>query len=92
MMGPVGIGQMVVNTKAVEDLVYLISAISVSLGVTNLLPLPALDGGRLVLIIIEKIRGKALSEKTEYSIQTIGLTFLLLFSLYITYNDILRIF
>lgn len=92
MMGPVGIGQMVVNTKAVEDLVYLISAISVSLGVTNLLPLPALDGGRLVLIIIEKIRGKALSEKTEYRIQTIGLTFLLLFSLYITYNDILRIF
>ncbi len=92
MMGPVGIGEMVVKTTALEDFVYLLSAISVSLGVTNLLPIPALDGGRLVLVIIEKIRGKALSEMVEYRIQTIGLTLLLLFSLYITYNDILRIF
>ena len=92
MMGPVGISEMVVKTSEIEDFVYLLSAISLSLGVTNLLPIPALDGGRLVLIIIEKIRGKALSEKLEYRIQTIGLTLLLLFSLYITYNDILRIF
>ena len=91
-MGPVGISEMVVKTSEVEDFVYLLSAISLSLGVTNLLPIPALDGGRLVLIIIEKIRGKALSERIEIRIQTIGLTLLLLFSLYITYNDILRIF
>jgi len=56
------------------------------------LPIPALDGGRLVLLIIEGIRGKALNEEVELCIQSIGFTLLILFSLYVTYNDILRIF
>ena len=63
-----------------------------SLGITNLLPIPALDGGRLLLLIIEAIRGKALDEDLELKIQSIGFTLLILLSLYVSYNDILRLF
>ena len=68
------------------------SLISVSLGVTNLLPIPALDGGKIVILIIEWIRRKPLSEDVEIKIQMTGFTLLLLFSLYVTYKDILKIF
>ena len=68
------------------------SDISLSLGVTNLLPIPALDGGKILILIIEAIRRKPLKEKTEINIQLIGFSILIGLSLYITYNDILRIF
>ena len=92
MTGPIGISQIVVKTSGVYDFVYLLSLISLSLGITNLLPIPALDGGRIVLLIIEGIRGKALSEEVELGIQSIGFSLLILLSLYVSYNDILRIF
>ena len=62
-----------------------------SLGVTNLLPIPALDGGKLLLIIIEAIRGKKLSDRVEMNIQLIGFTLLIALSIFVTYNDISRI-
>lgn len=92
MTGPVGISEIVVKSNGIYDFVYLLCLVSLSLGVTNLLPIPALDGGRLVLLIIEGIRGKALKEEIELGIQSIGFTLLILFALYVTYNDILRIF
>lgn len=92
MTGPVGISEIVVKSSGIYDFVYLLCLVSLSLGVTNLLPIPALDGGRLVLLIIEGIRGKALKEEVELGIQSAGFTLLMLFALYITYNDILRIF
>lgn len=92
MAGPVGISEIVVKSDGLYDFIYLLCLISLSLGVTNLLPIPALDGGRLVLLIIEGIRGKALKEEIELSIQSIGFTLIILFALYVTYNDILRIF
>lgn len=92
MTGPVGISEIVVKSNGIYDFVYLLCLVSLSLGVTNLLPIPALDGGRLLLLIIEGIRGKALKEEVELGIQSIGFTILILFSLYVTYNDILRIF
>ncbi len=92
LVGPVGISEMVANTNEVADFVYLMALISLSLGVTNLLPIPALDGGKLLLLIIEAIRRKKLSEKTELNIQLIGFTFLIALSIIVTYNDILRIF
>lgn len=90
-MGPVGISEVVANTNRISDFVNILALISLSLGVTNLLPIPALDGGKFVLLIIEAIRRKKLSEKTEINIQLIGFAFLIALSLYITYNDILRI-
>mgnify|MGYP001110885281 CR=1 FL=1 len=74
------------------DLNLYIALISLSLGVTNLLPIPALDGGKILLLIIEAIRKKPLNERTEINIQLIGCSILIALSLYITYNDILRIF
>lgn len=92
MMGPIGISEMVVETSDISNFVYLLSLVSLSLGVTNLLPIPALDGGKILLLIIEGIRGKALKEEVELGIQSAGFTLLILFSLYVSYNDILRIF
>ena len=90
-MGPVGISEVIAKTTGVEDYIYMLSLISLSLGVTNLLPIPALDGGKFLLLIIEAIRGKKISEKTEMNIQLIGFAFLITLSLYVAYNDITRI-
>lgn len=92
MMGPVGISEAVAKTNGVKEFVYMLALISLSLGVTNLLPIPALDGGKILILIIEAIRRKPLNEKTEINIQLIGFSILIALSLYITYNDILRIF
>ena len=92
MTGPIGISNIVAQTSGIYDFIYLLSLISLSLGVTNLLPIPALDGGRIVLLILEGIRGKALKEEIELGIQSLGFAVLILFSIYVSYNDILRIF
>ena len=92
MMGPVGISEVVAKTNGFKEFVYMLALISLSLGVTNLLPIPALDGGKILLLIIEAIRRKPLNEKTEINIQLIGFSLLIALSLYVTYNDILRIF
>ena len=91
MMGPVGISEAVATTTGVKDFVYLLALISLSLGVTNLLPFPALDGGKFVLLLLEAVRGKKLSEKTDINITLIGFSILIVLALYVTYNDILRI-
>lgn len=92
MMGPVGISEVVAKTNGFREFIYMLALISLSLGVTNLLPIPALDGGKILILIIEAIRRKPLNEKTEINIQLIGFSILIALSLYITYNDILRIF
>ena len=92
MTGPIGISDMVAKTNGLYNFVYLLSLISLSLGITNLLPIPALDGGRIVLLIIEGIRGKALKEEIELGIQSAGFIVLILFSFYVSYNDFLRVF
>ena len=92
MVGPVGISEMIVETDGVYEFFYLMALISISLGVTNLLPIPGLDGGRLLLIIIEAIRRKPLKTETEAQIQLLGFSFLIMLSLYVTFNDVIRIF
>ena len=90
-MGPVGISQVVANTNKIKDYIYILALVSMSLGITNLLPIPALDGGKFVLLVIEAIRRKKLSERVEMNIGLISFVFLIILSIYITYNDILRI-
>ena len=91
MMGPVGISEVVAKTTGVQEFIYLLSVVSLSLGVTNLLPIPALDGGKILLLIIEAIRRKPLSEKFEINIQLLGFSLLIALSMYITYHDITRL-
>ena len=78
-----------VSTSAVVASMLNISILlSVSLGVMNLLPFPALDGGRIVFLIIEAITHKKVNQKVESTIHLIGLALLILLSLYVTFNDI----
>lgn len=92
LVGPVGISGIVAQTKGIENFIYIVALISLSLGVTNLLPFPPLDGGKVVIYIIEGVRRKPLKETTEASIQMLGFAILIALSIYVTYNDILRIF
>ena len=92
LMGPVGISETVSKTQGIVEYVYMIALISLSLGVTNLLPFPPLDGGKVVILLIEAIRRKPLKENIEMGIQMAGFCLLIGLSIYVTYNDILRIF
>ena len=92
LSGPIGISEYIVKTDTVYNFVYMISLISLSLGITNLLPIPALDGGRIFLLIIEAIRRKPLEEELEMKIQTVGFLLIIGLSIYVSLNDILRIF
>ena len=92
MMGPVGISEVIAKTDGVREFFQMMALISLALGVTNLLPIPALDGGKLLILIIEAIRRKPLKQETEINIQLLGFSILIALSLYVSYNDILRIF
>ena len=94
LSGPIGIFTMVGETakEGLINLVYLMAIISVNVGFINFLPLPAFDGGRILFLIIEKIKGSPVNPKIENIIHTVGLGFLMLLMVFITYNDILRIF
>lgn len=92
MMGPVGISEVVAKTDGLKEFFEMMALISLSLGVTNLLPIPALDGGKILILLIEAIRRKPMKQETEVNIQLLGFAILIALSLYVTYNDILRIF
>ncbi|MES2436807.1 MAG: RIP metalloprotease RseP [Patescibacteria group bacterium] len=92
--GPVGIAGMVGDATRL-GIVYLLSftaIISVNLAVINLIPFPALDGGRILFVIIEKIKGSAISPKFANAVNAAGFALLLLLMLVVTFNDILNLF
>jgi len=92
LMGPIGISEVVADTKTSSEFINILALVSLSLGVTNLLPFPPLDGGRIVMLIIEGIRKKSIKENIEIGIQMVGFALLIALSIYVAYNDILRIF
>ena len=71
---------------------FLTSMICMNLAIVNLLPLPALDGGRIIFVIISMITGKPISERIEGSIHFAGILLLLGLMVYVTFNDVTRIF
>ena len=99
--GPVGIVNMIGNSyeqsKSEGIMVVLLSMASISilisanLGVMNLLPIPALDGGRLVFLIIEAVRGKPVDPDKEGRVHFVGFVLLMLLMVVVLFNDILRI-
>ena len=74
------------------NMLYMAALLSANLGVMNLLPLPALDGGRLVFLIIEAIRKKPVNRQVEGMIHFAGLMMLMVLMVVVMYNDILKIF
>ena len=86
LAGPVGITAIVSQTSSLTDFVYLLSVISLSLGITNLIPIPPLDGGKLLLYIIEAIKRKPLKDEISLKIQMIGFSFIIGLSLFVLYK------
>lgn len=93
MSGPVGITAAVSQAarQSLWNVIYLACVITINLGIMNLLPLPALDGGRLLFIIIEMIRRKPVPAKYEGLIHTIGFALLFVLIIFITFNDIVNL-
>ncbi len=90
VVGPVGIFNIAVNTGKV-GLIYvlqLLGLISINLAVLNILPIPVLDGGRLLFIVIEKLRGKPFSKKIEIRANAISFIFLIILIILVTFKDI----
>lgn len=93
LSGPVGVAEVMATTASysISAFLQLVAFISINLGVMNLLPLPALDGGRLVFLILEGIRRKPVPAKYEGYIHAAGLMLLLALMVYVTGQDILRL-
>ena len=94
LSGPVGIYSVVGQTRAsgVANLLYLMAFLSINVGFINLLPIPAFDGGHILFIIIEVIKGSPVKPELENKIHMVFLILLLLLMLIVTFNDILRLF
>ncbi|MFG6118284.1 MULTISPECIES: RIP metalloprotease RseP [Thalassobacillus] len=94
LSGPVGIydaTDKVVQTGIINYLMWS-AILSINLGIVNLLPLPALDGGRLLFVGVEAIRGKPIDPQKEGVVHFIGFALLMLLMLVVTWNDIQRLF
>ena len=93
LSGPVGIYNIVgESAKAgLINLVYLVGYLCVNVGVINIIPLPAFDGGHILFLIIEKIKGKPVSQKVENTIHSIGMVLLIILMIAISINDIIRL-
>ena len=94
LSGPIGVTETIsdaVQTTNYKGLLLILAIITVNLGVFNLLPLPALDGGRIFFMVIELFRGKPINQKVEGIIHTVGMGLLLLLMVVVAYNDIVRL-
>jgi regulator of sigma E protease len=95
LMGPVGIitvSYQIVAQQPLTNYIYFLGLISATIAVINFLPVPPFDGGLIVLMLIEKIKGSALSERTQGILAYAGWALVLLLLIYVTYNDIYRSF
>lgn len=92
LSGPVGIVYAVNDTAkaGVIYVVYLSALLSLNLAVMNMLPLPALDGGRLLFLLIRKITGKRVTDEMEGKVHFIGIMLLFALMIYVTWNDIVK--
>lgn len=92
LSGPVGVIYAIGETAkyGIVNLLYLLGFISVNLGFFNLLPIPALDGSRIIFLIIEIIRGKPIDPEKEGFIHFVGFALLIVLMIAVTYSDIIR--
>ena len=92
LSGPVGIVQMTgeVANQGILPLLNFTAFLSLNLGLINLLPVPALDGGHFVMLVLEGLRGKPLGPKAMYYIQAAGVTLLVSLMIFTTFNDLMK--
>lgn len=91
VQGIVGISKEISSTQSLTEFFYLMSAISLSLGIMNLLPIPGLDGGKILITLIELVRRKPMKKETEVKITLIGFAFLLALTIFVTISDISKL-
>ncbi len=94
LSGPIGVTETISDAVAstnYKGLLLILAVVTVNLGVFNLLPLPALDGGRIFFMIIEVFRGKPINQKVESIIHAVGMALLFLLMIIVAYNDIGRL-
>lgn len=96
LSGPVGITQQIGQASKIKDggktLINLTAVIALNLGVMNLLPLPALDGGRILFLAVEAVRRKPIKREIEGYIHLAGIVILLLFMLIVSFKDVINLF
>lgn len=94
MSGPVGIVSTISEAVSYgyESVLMILAMITINLGVFNLLPFPALDGGRLVFLLLELVRGKPINQKYEILVNTAGMLMLLAFMVFVTFSDVTKFF
>ena len=94
LAGPIGVAHMAgeVAQMGIVPLLNFTAFLSINLGLVNLFPIPALDGGHFITLCIEAVRGKPLSPKALYYMQSVGVGLLILLMLFATANDLMRVF
>lgn len=94
LAGPVGIYSIVgeQSKTGLANILYLVAFLSINVGFLNLLPIPAFDGGHILFIIIEKIKGSPVNPELENKIHAVFLILLMILMVVITFNDIVRLF
>ena len=94
LSGPVGMYSVVgtVASMGFANLIYLTAYLSINLGVLNILPFPAFDGGRVLFVLIEAVTRKKVDPKIEGYFHSIGFILIMLLMVYITFQDVLRLF
>lgn len=92
LVGIIGIVAITSNfTTKIADYMLFISIISIGMAIINILPIPALDGGKIFLLGVEKVIGRKISEKLEYNLSIVGFAILIMLMVFTTINDILRL-
>ena len=102
LSGPVGIVEVVSDTytasashgflATIMNLISIMTMLSANLGVLNLLPIPALDGGKFILLVIEAIRRKPVPKKIESIVTVIGASLIFLLAMVVLVNDVIKLF
>ncbi len=93
LAGPIGMYTVVetVASTGIANILYLVAFLSINVGILNILPFPAFDGGRVLFLLIEKIKGSPINQKLENTIHVIGFGLLMLLSIYVAFNDVIRL-
>ncbi len=94
LAGPIGMYEVVEVSKSqgLPNIIYLVALLSINVGFLNILPFPAFDGGRIVFLIIEKIKGSPVNSKIENIFHLVGFALLMLLTIYIAIQDIIKLF
>ena len=91
--GPIGVAEAVGDAakSSYISFIYIVAILTINLGVVNLIPFPALDGGRFALLIVEGIRRKPLNRNVEGYINFVGIVILFAFMIFVSFKDVIKL-